>query len=71
MEEEQSNLEQEGLLEKPIRIDIRKFPNSIAKKQMKVMSYFIKKKLSTSSKMKKYFVELNGEFIPLKLHLKA
>ena len=71
MEEEKSNLEQEGLLEKPIRIDIRKFPNSIAKKQMKVMSDFIKKKLSTSSKMKKYFVELNGEFIPLKLHLKA
>ena len=71
MEEEKSNLEQEGLLEKPIRIEIRKFPNSIAKKQMKVMSDFIKKKLSTSSKMKKYFVELNGEFIPLKLHLKA
>jgi hypothetical protein len=71
MEEEKSNLEQEGLLEKPIRIEIRKFPNSIAKKQMKVMSDFIKKKLSTSSKMKKYFVELNGEFIPPKLHLET
>ena len=71
MEEEKSNLEQEGLLEKPIRIEIRKFPNSIAKKQMKVMYNFIKKKLGTSSKMKKYFVELNGEFIPPKLHLET
>jgi hypothetical protein len=38
---------------------------------MKVMYNFIKKKLGTSSKMKKYFVELNGEFIPPKLHLET
>jgi hypothetical protein len=35
------------------------------------MANFIKKKLGTSSKMKEYFVETCGEFVPPKVHLTA
>ena len=70
MDEDISFLEKEGLLEKPIEIEIRKSPSSIGK-QKKIMADFLRKKLGTSSKMQEYFVEACGEFAPPLVHLTA